>query len=97
MTSSSGASSGGGPFQCPNIESSRRGPCDLLGDHIYVIALTLRLKVGISQYGSHVERQSWIQNQTGINVDIGTEGGGMGFGFGPNVDTLTSCFDHRGR
>jgi RHS repeat-associated protein len=57
----------------------------------------LGLKVGISQYGSHVEGESSIQNQTGINVDIGTEGGGVGFGFGPNIDTVTSCFDHRGR
>jgi RHS repeat-associated protein len=57
----------------------------------------LGLKVGIGQYGSHVEGQSWIQNQTGINIDIGTEGGGVGFGFGPNIDTLTSCFDHGGK
>lgn len=31
-----------------------------------------------------------------INLDIGTEGGGLGFGFGPNIDTVTSCYDRGG-
>jgi RHS repeat-associated protein len=53
---------------------------------------------GVSLYGSHVEGDSILHNQIGINGDLGVGlpflGVGAGLGLGINTDSLTSCYDN---
>jgi len=54
-------------------------------------------KVGLSLHGAHVEGESWLRDQIGLNGDAGIGaplGLGFGSGAGLNSDSLTPCVDH---
>ena len=53
---------------------------------------------GTSLYGSHVSDDSILDNQIGIDGDLGAGlpffGAAAGLGLGVKTDSLTSCIDH---